>query len=253
MLRGGRTAVDVLDARRGRAAPGPRQQRVERRRAALRDRLHVAGGAVSHPAGDAQPFGFAAHGVTEPDPLNSAADAQANCAYLQNFSGRQRRTLKAPALHGKLNGILSAHPAGRKDESKGDESMRAALIVVAILALAGFLAVAVVLPQMAGSEAREAAQALIAGADGARQQIAAVAQKSGSLAGTGKDLKLPARTDPKHGELKWIIETNGAIRGWNEKNAIEISITPALQGGTVTWNCRGYPITAMPASCGGKS
>jgi type II secretory pathway pseudopilin PulG len=142
---------------------------------------------------------------------------------------------------------------GRKDESKGDESMRAALIVVAILALAGFLAVAVVLPQMAGSEAREAAQALIAGADGARQQIAAVAQKSGSLAGTGKDLKLPARTDPKHGELKWIIETNGAIRGWNEKNAIEISITPALQGGTVTWNCRGYPITAMPASCGGKS
>ena len=51
--------------------------------------------------------------------------------------------------------------------------MRAALIVVAILALAGFLAVAVVLPQMAGSESRDAAQALIAGADGARQQIAA--------------------------------------------------------------------------------
>ena len=131
--------------------------------------------------------------------------------------------------------------------------MRAALIVVAILALAGFLAVAVVLPQMAGSDAREAAQALIAGADGARQQIAAAAQKASSLTGTGKDLKLPARTNPKHGELKWIIEPNGAVRGWNEKNAIEISIMPALQGGTVTWNCRGYPITAMPASCGGKS
>jgi len=131
--------------------------------------------------------------------------------------------------------------------------MRAALIVVAIVVLAGFLAVAVVLPQMAGSESREAAQALIAGADSARQQIAAAAQKAGQLAGTGKDLRLPARTDPKHGELKWIIEPNGAIRGWNEKNAIEISITPTLQGGAVTWNCRGYPITAMPASCGGKS
>lgn len=131
--------------------------------------------------------------------------------------------------------------------------MRAALIVVAILALAGFLAVAVVLPQMAGSDAREAAQALIAGTEGAQKQIAAAAQKAGSLAGAGRDLKLPARTDPKHGELKWIIETNGAIRGWNEKNAIEISITPALQGGAVTWNCRGYPITAMPASCGGKT
>jgi len=131
--------------------------------------------------------------------------------------------------------------------------MRAALIIVAILALAGFLAVAVVLPQMAGSDARDAAQALIAGADGARQQIAAAAQKAGTLAGTGKDLKLPPRSDAEHGELKWIIETNGAIRGWNEKNAIEISITPALQGGNVTWNCRGYPITAMPAGCGGKS
>lgn len=131
--------------------------------------------------------------------------------------------------------------------------MRAALVVVAILALALFLAVAVVLPQMAGSEAREAAQALIAGADSARQGIAAAAQKSGSLAGAGKDLKLPSRVDAAHGELKWIIEPNGAIRGWNEKNAIEISIMPVLQGGNVTWNCRGYPITAMPASCGGTS
>ena len=131
--------------------------------------------------------------------------------------------------------------------------MRAALIVVAILALAGFLAVAVVLPQMAGSEAREAAQALIAGADGAREQVAAAAQKAGTLAGSGKDLKLPARSDTAHGELKWIVETNGTIRGWNEKNAIEISIMPSLQGGAVTWLCRGFPITAMPASCGGKS
>jgi Tfp pilus assembly protein FimT len=139
------------------------------------------------------------------------------------------------------------------DKDKGSDPMRAALIVVAILALAGFLAVAVVLPQMAGSEARDAAQALIAGADGARQQIAAVAQKSGSLSGSGKDFRLAARTDPKHGELKWIIESNGTIRGWNEKNAIEVSIVPTLQGGAVTWNCRGYPITAMPASCGGKS
>jgi len=131
--------------------------------------------------------------------------------------------------------------------------MRAALIVVAILALAGFLAVAVVLPQMAGSDEREAAQALIAGTESAQKHIAAAAQKAGSLAGTGKDLKLAARSDAKHGELKWIIETNGAIRGWNEKNAIEISITPSLQGGAVSWNCRGYPITAMPSSCGGKS
>lgn len=131
--------------------------------------------------------------------------------------------------------------------------MRAMLIVVAILALAGFLTVAVILPQMQGSEAREAAQALISGADGARQQVEAAAKKAGHLSEAGKNIKLATRNDPKHGELKWIVEPNGAIRGWNEKNAIEISILPSLQGGGVRWNCRGYPITAMPASCGGRS
>jgi len=130
--------------------------------------------------------------------------------------------------------------------------MRAVLIVVAVLALAGFVAVAYVLPQMAGSDAREAAQALISGADGARQQVAAAAEKSGRLAGSGANVKLAARSDPKHGELKWVVQPDGAIRGWNEQNALEITITPALQGGKVVWNCRGYPITAMPASCGGS-
>lgn len=130
--------------------------------------------------------------------------------------------------------------------------MRAVLIVVAVLALAGFIAVAYVLPQMAGSDAREAAQALISGADSARQQVAAAAENSGRLAGSGANVKLAARGDPKHGELKWVVQPDGAIRGWNEQNALEITITPALQGGKVVWNCRGYPITAMPASCGGS-
>jgi type II secretory pathway pseudopilin PulG len=131
--------------------------------------------------------------------------------------------------------------------------MRAALIVIAVLALAGFLYVAVLQPQMAGSDAREAAQSLLAGAGAAQKQVAAAAEKGGNLGGSGKDVKVAARTDAKHGELKWIVEANGAIRAWNEKNAIEISLTPALQGGKVSWNCRGYPITAMPAACGGRS
>ena len=131
--------------------------------------------------------------------------------------------------------------------------MRAALLIIAALALAGFLAVAVVLPQMAGSEAKDAAQALISGADAAKQQVAAAAEKAGNLSGSGKVVKIAAHSDAKHGELKWIVDANGAIRGWNEKNAIEVSMAPALQGSKVSWNCRGYPITAMPASCGGKS
>jgi hypothetical protein len=130
--------------------------------------------------------------------------------------------------------------------------MRIGLIIVAILALVGFLVVAVVLPQKAGSDAKEAAQALIAGAEPAQKQIAAAAEKTGNLAGAGKDVKLAAKSDAKHGELKWLVSEAGAIRGWNERNALEVTFTPTLQGGKVAWACRGYPVSAMPAGCGGR-
>ncbi len=130
--------------------------------------------------------------------------------------------------------------------------MRAALLVIAGLALLGFVAVAWVLPGMSGSEAKEAAQALIAGAEAPKQQVAAAAEKAGNLTGAGNTLKVASRTDAKLGELKWIVEANGSIRGWNEKNAIEISVTPKLEGGKVGWSCRGYPNASMPAACGGR-
>jgi hypothetical protein len=130
--------------------------------------------------------------------------------------------------------------------------MRIALLVVAGLALVGFLVVAVVLPQMEGAGLRSAAQALVSGAEPAKQQVAAAAEKSGNLAGAGKGVKLAPRNDADHGELKWIVADDGAIRGWNEKNALEVALTPTLQGGKVAWNCRGYPVSAMPASCGGR-
>jgi len=130
--------------------------------------------------------------------------------------------------------------------------MRTALFVIAGIALAGYLAVAEVLPRMAGSEAKEAALALVAGADAAKQQVAGAAEKSGNLAGAGKGVKVAAKSDAKHGEMKWIVADNGAIRGWNEKNALEITMTPSLQGGKASWNCKGYPVDAMPTACGGK-
>ena len=131
--------------------------------------------------------------------------------------------------------------------------MRGALLVIAGLALIGFLAVAVVLPRMAGSEAKEAGQALVAGAEAAKQQVGAAAEKNGMLEGAGAGIKVASKSDPKHGELKWIVSENGAIRGWNEKNALEITLIPTLQSGKATWSCKGYPVDAMPPSCGGKS
>ena len=130
--------------------------------------------------------------------------------------------------------------------------MRIALLVVAGLALIGFLAVAVVLPQMAGAEAKEAAQALLSGAEPAKQQVAAAAQKSGNLKAVGRDVKLAPKSDAKHGDMKWIVADDGAIRGWNEKNALEIALVPAVRDGKVSWSCKGYPVTAMPANCGGR-
>jgi len=130
--------------------------------------------------------------------------------------------------------------------------MRITLLVVAGVALIGYLLVAVVLPQRAGADAREAAQALISGAEPAKKQVGASAEKSGNLTGVGKEVKVSAKNDPKHGEMKWIVSENGDIRGWNEKNALEVTMTPTLQSGKASWNCRGYPVSVMPASCGGR-
>ena len=130
--------------------------------------------------------------------------------------------------------------------------MRIGLLVVAVLALIGFLVVAVVLPQMQGAELKEAAQALVAGAEPAKQQVAAAAEKSGKLDGAGNGVKIAPKNDPKQGPMKWIVGADGAIRGWNEKNALEVALTPSLQGGKVAWSCKGYPVNAMPQSCSGR-
>jgi hypothetical protein len=105
---------------------------------------------------------------------------------------------------------------------------------------------------MAADEAKQAAQALVAGAEPAQRQVAAAAEKAGSLAGSGREVKVAARVDPKYGELKWLVSEGGAVRAWNERNAIEVTLTPQLQSGKAAWTCRGYPVNAMPVSCGGR-
>jgi hypothetical protein len=131
--------------------------------------------------------------------------------------------------------------------------MRAVLLWLgAGLALAAFVALVVVIPRMERADTRAAAQELIAGARLAQQQIGATARKAGSLAGAGHGVKLSPRSDPKLGELKWVVADNGVIRGWNKKHAVEIAMTPALSGGAISWRCHGFPIEQMPAGCGGR-
>jgi hypothetical protein len=130
--------------------------------------------------------------------------------------------------------------------------MRTGLLIVAGLALVGFLAVGVVLPQMKGAEAKEAAQALVAGAQPAQLQVSAIVDKSGNVAGAGKGVKVAAKNDAKHGELKWLVAEDGSIHGWNERNALEVTLIPSVQAGKVNWSCKGYPVSAMPTVCGGR-
>jgi len=130
--------------------------------------------------------------------------------------------------------------------------MRIGLLVVAGAALLGFLAIAVVIPQMEGGESRDAAAVLVDGANPAKAAVTAAAEKAGNLAGAGASVKIASQTNPKYGELKWVVEAGGVIRGWNEKNAIEIALTPTLAGGKVAWSCKGYPSQSMPVTCGGK-
>src|SRR5947208_14088238 len=104
----------------------------------------------------------------------------------------------------------------------GDRKMRSGLLIVAGLALVGLLVVAVVLPHMQGTEAKEAAQALIEGAEPAKQRVGVAAEKNGNVSGAG--IKVTARNDPKYGDMKWIVSDSGVIHGWNEQNTIEMKV-----------------------------
>ena len=74
--------------------------------------------------------------------------------------------------------------------------MRIGLLIIAVLALVAFIVVAVVLPQRNESGAKEAAQALVAGAEPAKKQVEAAAAKSNDLAAAGKGVKIGSRTMP---------------------------------------------------------
>ena len=84
--------------------------------------------------------------------------------------------------------------------------MRVGLLVIAGVALVAFLGVAVVLPQMQGGEVRDAAAVLVSGANAAKADVTAAAEKAANLAGSGTNVKVAAKSEPKYGELKWIVE-----------------------------------------------
>src|SRR5213593_2204065 len=66
--------LDVGDARGGRTAPGPGDQRLDGLGLALDLGLDGAVGPVAHPAGDTEPLGLVLHRAAVPDALHAPAD-----------------------------------------------------------------------------------------------------------------------------------------------------------------------------------
>ena len=115
-------------------------------------------------------------------------------------------------------------------------------------AIAGFLLVA-----SRGTAKENGAQPGMAAPQKNEKPARWTAEKANALAGAGRGVKVAEKDDAKHGKMKWIVAEDGGIRGWNEKNALEVTFTPLLQSGKANWNCRGFPITVMPPNCGGRS
>ncbi len=130
--------------------------------------------------------------------------------------------------------------------------MRIALLIVAGIALIGFLAVAVVLPHKAGADAREAAQALISGAEPAQKQVAALAEKTGNLAGVGKghQARGEERSQARRAQVDRVRERRHPRLEREERDRSHHDARRCNRG-KANWNCKGYPVTVMPASCGG--
>src|SRR4051812_7229204 len=131
--------------------------------------------------------------------------------------------------------MLSSPRAQRHKQQRGTENMRVSLLVVAALALIGFVVVAVVVPQTQGAKAKEAAQALVAGAGPAQQQVSSTVEKSGNLSGAGRGVKIAEKSDPKAGRLKWIPAQDGADPGRKVGNALQGALPPNAQARRRGW------------------
>ena len=70
----------------GRAAARPGGERVERLGGPLRERFDAAVAAVAHPAGDAEPRGFALQRIAVADALDQPDDAQLKSGHVKKRS-----------------------------------------------------------------------------------------------------------------------------------------------------------------------
>jgi len=86
--------------------------------------------------------------------------------------------------------------------------------------------------------------------EAALKQIVQIAERRGTLVGSGIGVVIPERESTILGRTQWIISPDGVIRGAAPKRGLVVTLTPAMRDGRVTWNCKVEPERQfMPATC----
>lgn len=96
---------------------------------------------------------------------------------------------------------------------------------------------------------RKIAENMLSAANAARTAINAYVARSGSLAGSGKDVALPPvkMNTPDHSRsasavLEWTISIDGHIRGRNTQDVnyfdVAVEWTPSLEDRRAVWSCK---------------
>ena len=66
----------------------------------------------------------------------------------------------------------------------------------------------------------------------------------------GVDFLMKDAKDANGAKYEDLVEQ--LVRRGVQFDVCEITLTPSMQGGKAAWNCKGYPLNAMPPACGGK-
>jgi hypothetical protein len=86
--------------------------------------------------------------------------------------------------------------------------------------------------------------------EAALKQILQVAERSGTLVGSGVGVAIPGRESAILGRTQWTISPDGAIRGAAPERGLIVALTPEMRDGKVEWNCKLEPEREfMRATC----
>ena len=120
--------------------------------------------------------------------------------------------------------------------TRGTKSALITVAVVLLLLVAGYMAF------IARDDRRAAAFSFaVKDPEAALRQIAQIAERSGTLDGSGVGVAIPGRESAILGRTQWTISPDGAIRGAASERGLVVALMPEMRDGKVVWNCKLEP------------